>query len=175
MQLAALALAVLASAGAAPPTPPDTPPAAYPGYNHPEISPDACSSKNPSQTICFIPAKSVGRYLIVAEAKATATGPGAAQGVAINGQGWVCGERGTKKGDWSSGPRTLVAQCVISVLNDTPVPIIVTEAVTAGTLDPAGPKVIIRRIPWNGVLETSNFQVGIRPAPGAAKPGPAPK
>jgi hypothetical protein len=175
MQFAALALAALASAGAAPPSPPDMPIAAYPGYDHPEVTAESCKSNNPAQTICQIPAKSAGRYLIVVLAKATATGPGAAQSVAISGQGWVCGERGTKKGDWTSGPRTVIAQCIISVLNDNPLPVVATEAVQGATLDPAGPKVAIRRIPWNGVLETSNFQVGIvaPQAAAGAKPGPA--
>jgi hypothetical protein len=169
MQLAALALAALATAGAAPPSPPDTPLAAFSDYGHPEITADNCKSKDPSQTICFIPAKTMGRYLITVEAKATATGAGAVQAIAITGQGWACGERGTKKGDWTSGPRTLIAQCVITVLSDNPVSVVAIEAASAATLDPAGPKVTIRRAPWTGVLEVGAFQAGIKPPPGAAK------
>jgi hypothetical protein len=174
MQLAALALAALASAGAAPPTPADAPLAAFADYSHPEVTADNCKNKDTSQTICFIPAKTMGRYLIEVEAKATATGPDAVQAVAINGQGWSCGERQTKKGEWTSGPQTLIARCVVSVLNDTALQVVALQGVTDATMDPAGPKVAIRRLPWNGVLEAGNLQAGVKAAPGAtAKPGPA--
>lgn len=174
MQLAALALAALASAGAAPPTPADTSLAAFAGYSHPEVTADNCKSKDASQTICYIPAKTMGRYLIVVEAKATASGPGAVQAIAISGQGWSCGQRQTKKGDWASGPRTLIAQCIVSVLNDTALPVVALQGVTTATMDPAGPRVAIRRIPWNGVLEAGDFQVALKAAPGpAAKLGPS--
>jgi hypothetical protein len=166
MQLAAFALAALASAGAAAPSQPDNPLAAFPDYSHPEVTADNCAAKDPSHTVCYIPAKTMGRYVIDVTARSTATGPDATQAIAIGGPGWLCGQTGSKKGDWASGSRTLVAQCVVTVLNDTPVQVVVSFGGADATPDPKGPVVSIHRLAWNGVIESGSFQAAVQgPAP----------
>jgi hypothetical protein len=170
MQLAALALAALASAGAAPPSPPDVPLGAFPDYSHPEITADNCSAKDAAHTICYIPAKTMGRYVVDVRVRATANGAGATQAVAIGGPGWGCGEAKTKATDWSSGSRTFVARCFITVLNDTPVELIATAGGDNITLDPKGPVVTLRRLAWNGILDTQGFQAALaKPAADTGK------
>jgi hypothetical protein len=161
MPFAALALAALASAGAAPPSLPQNPPAVFGDYSHPEVSEDACKSSEPGQTVCFLPPKTMGRYLIMVAGTSTANGPDATQAIAIAGPGWVCGEAQTKKGEWTGGERTLVAQCVITVLSDEPLKIVASFGGANAKPSPAGPKVTIRPAPWDGVLDASNFQVGV--------------
>jgi hypothetical protein len=170
MQFAALALAALASAAASPPTPPDTPLGAFPDYGHPEVTVANCRSHDPGRTECFIPAKTAGRYVVEAAGTSTATGPGATQSLVLGGPGWSCNQPiTTKKGEWSSGPRTLRIGCVVTVLADAPVPVIAAYADTNATKDPKGPVVLIRRIAWDGVLEVSDFQVGVQGPPAAKK------
>lgn len=163
MSFAALALAALAAAGANPQTLPQNPPAVFGDYNHPEVSPDACKATGPGQTVCFLPPKTMGRYLITAAGASTASGPDATQAIAIGGPGWACGQpAGTKKGDWTApGPRVMVARCVISVLSDDPVKIVVSFGGADAKLAPDGPKVTLQPIPWDGVLEAGDFQVGL--------------
>jgi hypothetical protein len=175
MQFAALALsAVLASAAGAPPSTPDILPAAYSGYSHPEITADNCQSKDPGHTQCFFPAKTAGRYLIEVAVTSTATGPDATQSVQIAGPNWACGQPvTTKKGDWSSGPRTLVAQCGLTVLTDAPMAVVAVYNDTNATKDPKGPVMTIHRIGWNGVVDAQLLGVGVVPQAGAAAPGPA--
>ena len=92
IQLAAFALAALASAGAQSPSPPDVPMGAFPDYGHPEIMADNCTSNGADRTECVIPAKTAGRYLVVAAGTATATGPNAVQEIALGGPYWQCGQ-----------------------------------------------------------------------------------
>ena len=173
MQLAALALALLAQAGAAPLAGSDNPLAAFPDYGHPEVTADNCQSKDPGHTTCYIPAKTMGRYLVTVRGKATASSPDAVEAISIGGPGWACGEAQSKKGEWTSGERIFIARCEVTVLNDTPLQIDAQFAGPGATLDPKGPVVTIRRLPWSGVLETSGLQAGIA-APQAAGGGDKP-
>jgi hypothetical protein len=162
MQLAAFALAALA-AGAAPSSV-DTPLAAFADYGHPDVTADNCKVESPGRTVCYLPAKTMGRYRIAVAATSTATGPDATQALAIGGPGWLCGEGGTKKGTWTGGgARTLLAQCEITVLDDSALQVIALFASPDATLDPHGPVVTFQRLPWSGVLSERDFQVGIKP------------
>ncbi|MDR3513894.1 MAG: hypothetical protein P4L73_19830 [Caulobacteraceae bacterium] len=166
MQLVALALAALATAGAAPPSPPDQPLGAFPDYGHPEIGAASCQVKDPAHTECFIPAKTAGRYLIEAAGTSTATGPDATQTLVVGGPGWTCNQPvSTKKGEWTGGQRTLQVACVVTVLADTALPVVAIYADTDAKMDPKGPVLTIRRVPWNGVLAVTNFQVGVSGPP----------
>jgi hypothetical protein len=166
MQFAAFALAVLASAGAAPVAPPDTPLAAFPDYGHPEVTADNCTVKGPGRTECFIPAKTAGRYVVEAAGTSTATGPDATQTLFLGGPAWACNQPvTTKKGEWTSGVRTLKVACVVTVLADKPLAVVAVYDDTDAKKDPKGPVVTIRRMGWNGVLEVSNFEAGLQPPP----------
>lgn len=170
MPFAAFALAAIAAAGAAQSTLPQNPPAAFGDYTHQDISEDACKASGPGQTVCFLPPKTMGRYVIQASGTSTANSPDATQAIAIAGPGWACGPAvQTKKGEWTAaGPRTLVGQCVIDVLSDAPLRIVVSFGGENAKLAPEGPKVVIKPVPWNGVLDVNNYQVGVAaPAPAA--------
>jgi hypothetical protein len=170
MSFAALALAALAAAGANPQTLPQNPPAVFSDYSHPEVSAEACRSTQPDQTVCFLPPKTMGRYVITAVGTSTPTSPDATQAIVIAGPGWVCGQpAATKKGEWTAeGPRSLVARCVITVLSDDPVKIVVSFGGADAKLSADGPKVTLQPVPWTGVLEASDFQIGVA-APKPAK------
>jgi hypothetical protein len=174
MPFVALALStVLASAAGAPPSTPDTLPAAYSGYSHPEITADNCQSKDPGHTECYFPAKTAGRYAIEVAATSTATGPNATQTLAVGGGDWLCVQAGTKEGEWSSGPRTFVARCVVMVLTDKPLTLVALYSDTNATKDPNGPVVSVRRIAWNGIQEVTNQQAGVAAQAAASAAAPA--
>ncbi|HLI65795.1 MAG TPA: hypothetical protein VKU90_05470 [Caulobacteraceae bacterium] len=169
MKIAFAALVALAAAAlAAPALAQDAPAAAQtgpqpmpgmPGYEQPAIGADACHNVDASHTQCTIPAKTSGRYLVIAIGTATATGAGAAQQLAIGGPTWVCARvTDNNNSKWSSGPRALKVECTVDVLTDQPLPITVEYRVTHATLDPKGPQMAIQRAGWSGVVTTS--QVG---------------
>lgn len=165
---AALALAALA-AGAPPAAPADHTPAVYADYGHPEVTADNCQAKDPGHTICYIPGKTAGRYLVEAQGTSTAKGPDATQTLMLGGAGWACNRAvTTRKGDWTSGARTLQVACVINVLSDAPLAVEAVYTDADATRDPKGPVVTIRPLPWSGVLDVTGFQVGVAAPKGAA-------
>src|SRR5580704_17217211 len=121
------------------------------GYDHPEVGPDDCKVVNPGYTECVIPAKTAGRYLVTAAGTSTAKGDGATQALAIGGKTWLCAKV-TNTAKWSTGPRTFQIACLIDVLSDDPVTGGVAYQDTNATKDPKGPRLVIRRVPWDGVL-----------------------
>jgi hypothetical protein len=171
MRHAALSLVVLASAGAAAAAPTSAPVSAFAGYNAPDVTADNCSLKSPGLVECFIPGKTMGRYLITVRGAATSTGPDAIQGIVIGGSGWSCGQATSQKGAWS-GSRGFVADCNVTILSDDPVKISAAFGGAQIQLDPKGPKVTIQRMPWDGVLNAGGLQARIETA-GAPAPGPA--
>ena len=160
MSFAALALSALAitAAGAV------DPPLAAAGYSQPDITADNCSVKNPGLTVCFLRPRTMGRYLVHVEGVSTATSADATQSISIGvANSWSCGGYETKPGpSWTSGTRTFVADCGITVLSDAPLEIDATFGGKNATLDPAGPRVTIRRTPWNGVLNAEPLRAGIK-------------
>ena len=150
MSFAALALSALAiTAGGA-----VDPPLGAAGYSQPDITADNCAVKSPGLTVCFLRPRTMGRYMVHVEGVSTANGADATQSISIGASNsWSCGGAETKPGpSWTSGARTFVAQCSITVLSDAPLEIDATFGGQNATLDPAGPAVTIRRMPWNGVL-----------------------
>ena len=156
--VAALTAAVLASPVSAqtPPDAPDTPMSGFNSYSHPDIGQDACKVVNPGYAECVIPAKSAGRYLVVAAGTSTATGDGATQTLAIGGRNWLCGNgKATDTAKWSSGAaRTFHVACLIDVLTDAPLTVGVAYQDANATKDPKGPTLTIKRVPWNGILSS---------------------
>ena len=61
----------------------------------------------------------------------------------------------TDTAKWSSGPRTFQIACTIDVLSDDPVTVGVAYQDTNATKDPKGPKLVIRRVPWDGILAST--------------------
>jgi hypothetical protein len=147
----------------APAQPADVPMAGMDGYSHPDIGPDQCKTVNASQAQCVIPAKSAGRYLIVAAGTSTANAEGATQTIQIGGVGWTCGQAAVLKTPWSSGKRTFARTCVVTVLSDNPVPVVVVYGDTNATKDPKGPTLALRRIPWDGVISADTLGYGATP------------
>jgi opacity protein-like surface antigen len=143
--------------------PADVPMAGVSGYDHPEIGPDQCQTIDPGRTQCVIPAKSAGRYLVVAEGTSTANTDGATQTLQIGGNGWTCGAPAQLKTPWSSGKRTFARSCVITVLSDNPVPVVVVYSDTNASKDPKGPTLMLRRMPWDGVLSAETLGYGAKP------------
>jgi hypothetical protein len=153
--IAALTAVILANpASAQPADQADQPMAGVAGYSHPEIGPDDCKVVNPSYTECVIPAKTAGRYLVTAAGVSTAKGDGATQTLAIGGKTWLCAKV-TNTAKWSSGARTFQIACMIDVLSDDPVAIGAAYQDTNATKDPKGPKLAIRRVSWNGIIDSS--------------------
>jgi hypothetical protein len=160
MLLAALKLAVLATAGGSVVSATSGSPAAFSGYSQPEVTADNCTSKGAGQLECLIPGKTAGRYLIVARGSATSTGADSVEGIAIGGAGWNCGRIVSQKGAWT-GSRTFAASCVVTILSDEPVRVAIAFGGAQVQVDPKSPTVTFRRLPWNGVLGAGGLQGGI--------------
>ncbi len=165
---AALILAPGAAALAQPSPPPAaarsfTLPHAYAGYTQPEVT--QCASPGPLKRECTVPAMTAGRYLVVAAAAATATGANATQALSISLGGQPCISINPAA---FTGKRALKAACAVNLLTDQPITVEANYVVQNATPDPAGPQLILRRAPWNGVVEARPV---ILPAPKAAPTG----
>jgi len=140
-------------------------PHAYAGYSQPEIT--QCATAGPLRSSCTAPAMTAGRYVILASASATATGAGATQALSIELGGQACA--GVKSNPFTGTKGVPPVFCQVTLLTDTPLTITANFSVENATPDPAGPKLIIRRLPWSGVLEARGGALPPRPAPAAAK------
>ena len=161
MRTAFVALIALATAAAAasataqPANPaPDVPMPGLTGYDHPKIGEDACKVVNPSLAQCTIPAKSAGQYVAIASGTSTAKGAGAAQRLTIGGQGWQCSPV-TNTAKWSTGSRTFTVACMIQVLTDQPLVVAVRYDDNNADKDSKGPTLVLRTVPWTGVLSAA--------------------
>ena len=151
----------VASAHAAPtaaPVPaPLTPlPRAFAGYAQPQIPATACQVISAAEARCSIPAMTAGPYLIEATATSTATAADATQAMEIDVGGGRCGV-GRNTAAWSSGARSFTFGCQVTVLADSPLSVRVLYGDKSATKDPRGPQVVIRPLPWNGVLSAVPF------------------
>jgi hypothetical protein len=168
--IAALALTLAAGAVAAQtPARPAAPahfdlPHAYAGYSQPEIS--QCASAGALRASCTVPAMTAGRYLILAQASATSTGANATQALAVivNGQSCAALRSNPFTGKKSLPPLV----CQVTLLTDEPIAINAAFEVANATPDPAGPHLVVRRLPWNGVIDARGGAVPPRPAAAAA-------
>ena len=122
--------------------------------DHPTIGDDACKNVSTSVTQCTFPAKSAGQYLVIASGTSTAKGAGAAQRLTIGGEGWACNPV-SNTGKWASGPRTFTVACMIQILSDRPLRVAVRYDDQNATKDPKGPTLVVKTVPWDGVLSTT--------------------
>ena len=153
-------------------------PRAYQGYAQPEIGP--CRTVNPNRAECSVPPMTAGRYLIEARAVATASGTNATQALSLTIGQNVCAA--TNKATFT-GKAGLHLLCEANLLTDAPLAIAAAYQVENGAADVGGPRMTVRRLPWDGVLESRGVLVRGRPegtsapaaapksAPGQAKPG----
>ena len=136
-------------------------PHAYAGYSQPEIT--QCTASGVLKSSCVVPAMTAGRYVIIAQGSATSTGANATQGLSISLNGQSCVALKPTPFTGKKGVPPLV--CRVTFLTDEPLTITATYSVENATPDPAGPRLVVRRAPWNGVLEASGGALPPRPAP----------
>ena len=136
-------------------------PHAYAGYSQPEIT--QCTTTGALKASCVVPAMTAGRYAILAQASATSTAANATQGLSISLNGVPCVTLKSTPFTGKKGVPPLV--CRVTFLTDEPLTITATYSVENATPDPAGPRLVVRRAPWNGVLEASGGALPPRPAP----------
>lgn len=147
-------------AAPAPATAPLGPPRALlsQGYTQPDIGASACRTVNAEQATCTIPGMTAGRYLIEVSGTSTATAAGAVQKVAIVVGATGCGEatrKPTAQKPWVVGtPKTLKLQCEVEILTDRPLTVVAVYVDDKATKSPAGPTLVVKRLPWDGVLST---------------------
>ncbi|HLI67151.1 MAG TPA: hypothetical protein VKU90_12365 [Caulobacteraceae bacterium] len=154
-----------AAEAAAPPAASFTVPRAYAGYAQPEIT--QCTTTGDSRRECIVPAMTAGRYLIVARDNATSTGADATQQMQISLNGQPCQ---TIKSQPFTGKKALPAiVCEVTFLTDAPITITATFTTEHATADPGGPKLVIRRVPWNGIIDARGGALQPRPATAPAK------
>ena len=149
--------AALGATGAMAKDNPDTPAAAapeislprlYSAYAQPAIS--DCRAISPLQRECTVPAMTAGRYLVEAAASATSTATGATQSLTIKlGQAPCVATRPAP----FTGKEGLRVGCEVNFLTDNPLTVSAVYETHAGTPDPKGPQLVLRPIPWNGVVE----------------------
>ncbi len=163
------------AAAAAPAPVPDIPPRGFPGYAHPEVTASMCKVINTGKTQCMLPGMTAGRYVIEAVGVSTAlpsapapapaparggaapaTPQGAVQAIAIFTGDRLCGR--VQSQPWTtSGAHPIRLTCEITVVADAPFPITVSYADANATPDPRGPGIVVRRLPWDGVITAQAF------------------
>ena len=164
----AAALIIAPAAALAQPSPPGAAqsfnlPHAYAGYSQPEIT--KCTTTGALKRECVVPAMTAGRYLVVAAAAATSTGSNATQALSISLGAQPCVSINPVA---FTGKRALKAACAVNLLTDQPINIAANYVVQNATPDAPGPQLILRRIPWTGVVESRPV---ILPAPKAQPAG----
>jgi hypothetical protein len=159
--MAALPLALAATAQAAPDAPPSYPlPQAYTGYSQPDVT--ECQSTGPVERACTVPGMTAGRYLIVAATDATATGADATQSLTIKlGDAPCVATRPVA----FTGKKGLRLGCVVNLLTDRPIVVTAVFDTHDATPSSDGPKLVFRRLPWTGIVQANG--VTFRGAPAA--------
>jgi hypothetical protein len=135
-------------------------PHAYAGYSQPEIT--QCTAGGALKSSCVAPAMTAGRYVIIAQGSATSTGPNATQGLSITLNGQPC--VAVKPTPFTGKKGVPPLFCRVTLLTDEPLTITATYSVEHATPDPAGPHLVIRRAPWNGIVDSTGGVLPIRPA-----------
>ncbi len=134
------------------------PPRAFVGYTQPDIGASACRRVDASQTACTIPAMTAGRYLIEASGTSTANTAGAVQKLSIVVGSTGCGtadRRPTAAAPWPAGAaKTIRLQCEVEILTDRPLTVIAVYADDKATKATTGPTLVVKRLPWDGVIST---------------------
>ena len=140
-----------------------------PGYTHPDIT--QCQTVGASRRECTVPANVGGRYLVEAVGLATGTGPNATLGmnIIIGEQVCIMQTDGKFKGQYY-----MHLVCETTLATESPIKIAVNLATRDATLDPGGPKISIRAMPWDGVISVRGANAGPLPTASAAKGAPPP-
>lgn len=145
-----------AAAVVAPAPAPVGPPRAFVGYTQPDIGASACRTISPTQATCTIPAMTAGRYLIEASGTSTASAVGAVQKLGIAVGTTNCGtadRRPTTTNPWPVGTvKTIQLQCEVEILTDRPLVVQAVYADDKATKAATGPTLVVKRLPWDGVL-----------------------
>lgn len=170
--LTAAALALLAASTpamqshAAAPTPNFDLPQAYRGYAQPEIT--DCKSDGLAR-VCTVPAMTAGRYLVEALGSATSNGADAVQDLQIKLGGAPC--TGLAKPAPFSGAKGLQLGCIVTFLTDQPLEVSAVYALHSATAGAGMPKLVIRRLPWKGVVDARpvNLRATLAPDRAAGK------
>ena len=146
-------------------------PQAFAGYTHPNIT--DCRTIGPQRRECVAPARVAGRYLVEAVGIATSTADNATESMNIVVGDQVCYAQPNAP---LKGRAYIHLICQTTLLTDTPTTIAVNVAAQGGTLDPAGPQIVIHSLPWDGVISVRGANAGpIRqPAEREAAPTPTP-
>ena len=137
-------------------------PRAYSGYAQPEIT--SCTTVGTLKRDCIIPAMTAGRYAIIAGGAATASGANATQSLLIGLNGVPC--NGVNPTAFTAKQGLRLA-CEVSILTDQPITVTAAYAVQNGVPDQAGPQLVLRRLPWSGVV--SARPLALQPPKAAAK------
>ncbi|MDP2259083.1 MAG: hypothetical protein Q8J89_05145 [Caulobacter sp.] len=144
------------AAAPAAPSEPLGPPRAFVGYTQPDIGAGACRTISAVQTSCVIPAMTAGRYLIEASGVSTANAAGAVQRLGIVVGATSCGtadRRPNADHPWPPGTaKTIRLQCEVEILTDRPLTVLAVYADDKATKAVTGPTLVIRRLPWDGVV-----------------------
>ena len=134
-------------------------PKAFQDYSQPDITPGLCKNVNPKETDCVIPQMTAGRYLIEVSGTSTATAADAQQGIQIQIGGVICGA-GTAHNTRplpTTGPSTIKLDCETIILTDKTLTVRAVYDDLKATKDPKGPTLSIRRLPWEGLLDSRVF------------------
>jgi len=175
----AFAFAMVCLAGAAkaqtqaPATSPNTPPPRFlPGFTHPEVT--DCRTVSATRRECTVPANVGGGYLVEAAGFGVSTAPDATLAMNILVGSQVCI---MLTGDKFTGNGYLHEVCEATVATDAPIKIAVNLAARNATLDAGGPKLVIRPLPWDGVVSVRGSDAGALPTvpPPAGAKTPQPK
>ena len=145
-------------------------PHAYSGYSQPAVT--DCHSSGPLEQDCTVPAMTAGRYLIAGAAGASSTASDATQALEIKLGDAPCVQT---RAVAFTGKKGLRIGCVVTFLNDQPIVVTATYVVHDATANADGPKLVFRRLPWNGVVQSTavSIQNGAQnAAPNAAAEAP---
>ena len=104
----------------------------------------------------MIPEMTAGQYAIEAAGTSTSQGADARQTLQIN-VGVVGCATGQNTTPWPSGARTFRLGCAVIILTDKPLIVRVIYDDVHAIKDPTGPLISIRRLPWQGVLNSSAY------------------
>ena len=142
-----------------------------PGFIHPDIT--QCQTVGPNRRECTVPANIGGPYLIEAVGRATGAGPNAtlAMNIIVGEQVCIMQTDGKFK-----GPYYLHLVCETTLATEAPIKIAVNLATRDATLDPGGPTISIRAMPWDGVISVRGANAGpLSTTPPTKSPAPAAK
>jgi hypothetical protein len=154
--LPTLLVAAFLPAGAVAQPGPASVPKAFGDYLQRDITPGLCKVVSPSEAQCVIPEMTAGQYAIEAAGTSTSQGADARQTLQIN-VGVVGCATGQNTTPWPSGARTFRLGCAVILLTDKPLIVRVVYDDVHAIKDPKGPLLSIRRLPWQGVLNSSAY------------------